>query len=515
MTVFIGTSANDTIVGTSSSDELYGLDGDDTLQGGGGNDLLDGGIGADTMSGGSGNDTYEVDDAGDTVIDSSGIDTVRTTLAAYTLGAGLENLVLVPTGAARTATGNGLANIITAATGAMTVNGGAGNDTLSYVAETGAVIVDLLTGVHGGMAADDSLTSIENVTGTSFGDELRGTAGANVLDGGAGGDILEGRGGNDVYLLDDAADIVVEAAGGGTDEVRLSGFAAYALAAEVEVARQMTAGALAATGNVLNNEIIGNVGADEFWGGDGHDVLHGQGGNDILHGGDGHDTLVGGTGDDVMDGSTGNDAYVVDSAGDVVVEFAGEGKDQVLTTLSSYSLGAHVEELVFNGSGSFTGTGNAADNLVSGGGAGDILVGAAGHDELVGQSGDDVLLGDDGDLILGGPGVDIMAGGAGNDQFRFGGYETGVGSSADRITDFASGSDILDLSRIDADFWTPGNQAFAFIGSAAFSGVAGELRHGFDGVDTRIQADTDGDGLLDFEIVLSGAVIPVAADFML
>jgi Ca2+-binding RTX toxin-like protein len=517
MAIFIGTSANDTLTGTSSSDELYGLDGDDILQGGGGNDFLDGGIGADAMSGGSGNDTYEVDDVGDTVTDSSGIDAVRTTLAAYTLGANLENLVLVPTGAARTAAGNGLANIITVATGAMTVNGGAGNDTLSYAAETGgAVVVDLLTGVHGGMAADDSLTSIENLTGTAFADELRGNAGSNVLDGGLGADILEGRDGNDVYLLDDVGDSVVEMASGGTDEVRLHGFALYTLPAEVEVARQMTAGALAATGNALNNEIVGNVGADELWGGNGHDTLRGQGGNDALHGGDGHDMLVGGSGDDVMDGSTGNDVYVVDSAGDVVIELAGEGRDQILTSTSSYALGAALEDLMFNGGGSFTGTGNSLDNVIHGGGADDILIGAAGHDELVGQSGDDVLLGDDGDdLIMGGGGVDIMAGGAGSDQFRFGGYETGVGAAADRITDFTSGTDSIDLSRIDADFWTVGNQAFSFIGSAAFSGTAGELRHGFDGVDTRIQADLDGDALVDFEIVLAGAVTPVGSDFLL
>lgn len=519
MAIFTGTGGNDTLTGTSGADELYGLGGDDTLSGGNGNDLLDGGTGADTMTGGFGNDTYEVDDVGDVVVETSttgGTDTVRTALASYTLTTNVENLVLLANAAARSITGNSGANHITMASGAVSVNGGNGSDTVSYVAETGAVTVDLVSGVNGGMAADDTLTSIENLTGSAYGDTLSGTAAANVLDGGAGADTLTGRGGNDVYLVDDSGDVVVEVGGEGTDEIRLANFSSYTLPSEVENLRQTTTGALTATGNVLNNEITGNSGSDTFDGGDGHDFLSGQGGDDTLDGGDGHDTLNGGTGADTMDGSTGNDVYVVDNGGDVVVELVGEGTDQVLTTLTSYTLGAHVENLNFTGSGNFQGTGNALANIVYSVGGADTLDGGDGDDELRSQAGDDAVLGGDGDdLLVGGSGVDVLTGGAGADEFRFGGYESGTGTAADRIADFASGSDVIDLSQIDADFATSGNQAFTFIGSAAFSNVAGELRYAFDGVDTWLQGDTNGDGVADLEIVLSGAVTPLVSDFVL
>ena len=80
---------------------------------GDGNDVLDGGAGADTMVGGTGNDTYSVDNAGDVVIENAGegTDTVKTSLASYTLTDNVENLTgTVATG--QTLTGNALANSI-------------------------------------------------------------------------------------------------------------------------------------------------------------------------------------------------------------------------------------------------------------------------------------------------------------------------------------------------------------------------------------------------------------------
>ena len=72
-----------------------------------------------------------------------------------------------------------------------------------------------------------------------------------------------------------------------------------------------------------------------------------------------------------------------------------------------------------------------------------------------------------------------------------------------------------DLSSLDANTQVSGRQGFTFVGSNAFSGAAGELRFGTQGSDTLIQADIDGDAHVDFEIILTGAVTPIAADFML
>ncbi|MGO7057786.1 hypothetical protein ACCS70_36640, partial [Rhizobium ruizarguesonis] len=71
----------------------------DMLSGGAGNDVLNGGAGADRLIGGEGNDTFIVDNAGDVVTEAAneGIDTVRTTLAAHTLAANVENLTYIGT----------------------------------------------------------------------------------------------------------------------------------------------------------------------------------------------------------------------------------------------------------------------------------------------------------------------------------------------------------------------------------------------------------------------------------
>ena len=129
-----GGDGNDQIDGGLGDDSLYGGSGNDTLYGGAGHDWMDGGAGADVMSGSSGNDTYVVDSAADQVIElaNDGIDTVRTTLASYTLGANVENLTY--TGSAAqvfSGTGNVQDNTLTGGGGIDILWGGAGNDKLN------------------------------------------------------------------------------------------------------------------------------------------------------------------------------------------------------------------------------------------------------------------------------------------------------------------------------------------------------------------------------------------------
>jgi predicted extracellular nuclease len=122
--------------------------------------------------------------------------------------------------------------------------------------------------------------------------------------------------------------------------------------------------------------------------------------------------------------------------------------------------------------------------------------------KILSGSGDDTLTGGHGDDILwGNVGADTLAGGAGNDIFCYMDVKESAGTSIDHILDFDAG-DKIDLSQIDADIHQDGDQAFAFIGSDAFGGHAGELRADFDAVNNlwTVQADVDGDGQADFTL---------------
>ncbi|MGY0793222.1 FG-GAP-like repeat-containing protein [Azospirillum argentinense] len=194
------------------------------------------------------------------------------------------------------------------------------------------------------------------------------------------GDCLAGGQGDDTYLLQTSSDQIIELANEGIDEVRVS-FSSYTLSANLEHLTYTGAGAFAGTGNELGNRITGNANGD---------TLVGQAGDDTLDGGGGADTLIGGTG---------NDTYIVDQIGDVIVENVGEGTDEVRTGLSSYTLMADVENLVYTGTGAFTGNGNTSNNAITGGVGDDSLTGGAGNDTLDGGTGADTLIGGAGDDV--------------------------------------------------------------------------------------------------------------------
>jgi len=375
------------------------------------------------------------------------------------------------------------------------------------------------------MAIINGTSGNDTLTGTSSADQIFGFAGDDILsggggndrlDGGTGADTMFGGTGNDIYFVDDVGDSVVEYSGEGTDEVRTT-LASLTLGANVENLTFTGSGGFTGTGNELNNVITGGASGDNLSGGDGYDQLYGGGGDDSLYGGDGGDVLSGGTGADHMEGGTGDDVYIVDNVGDVVVENSGEGSDYVYTTLTTYTLPDNVESGSYNGTSvaDFTLTGNALDNTLYGAAGNDVLSGLDGADTIRGQGGDDVLDGGNGaDLLIGGAGADTMTGGAGADTFRIGYYESGTGAGADRIADFTTGADKIDLSGWDADVNTAGDQAFNFVGGAAFTGTAGELRTYFDGTDTWIQGDINGDAVADFEVKLDGAVTIVSGDII-
>ena len=386
---------------------------------------LNGGLGVDTMSGGAGNDTYVIDRLADVIVETAGmgVDTVQSALG-LTLQSELENLVL--TGSADVnGTGNTLANALTGNAGANALDGGAGDDTLNggtgidtltggsgndtYVlADTADTVVELVDGgidtlqvafTHVLQSNFENLTltgmSAINATGNATANSLVGNKAANVLDAGAGNDTLDGGAGadkmiggtgDDVYFVDSASDQLIELAGAGTDTVNSS--VSFTLQSEFERLTLTGSADINGFGNALANAIIGNDAAN------------------LLDGGAGADTLTGGGG---------NDAYVVDNAGDVVVEAVDGGYDRTQSSVSLV-LQAQVEDLVLTGDAAIDGTGNALRNSIAGNLASNILKGGAGEDTLWGG--------------YGGEAADTLMGGADNDEYQ-------VNNSTDQIIELA------------------------------------------------------------------------------
>jgi Ca2+-binding RTX toxin-like protein len=153
--------------------------------------------------------------------------------------------------------------------------------------------------------------------------------------------------------------------------------------------------------------VLLDPGNDTFTGTGGQDIINGEGGNDTLNGGAeddqliggaGNDMLTGGTGADTMTGGAGDDIFQVENAGDVVVENANEGIDQVRASIT-YTLGANVENLQLTGAAAINGTGNGLNNVIVGNSAANVLSGLGGDDTIQGGGGADTYIGGTGNDI--------------------------------------------------------------------------------------------------------------------
>ncbi|TAN47255.1 MAG: hypothetical protein EPN21_18120 [Methylococcaceae bacterium] len=259
------------------------------------------------------------------------------------------------------------------------------------------------------------------------------------------------------------------------------------------------------------DDLSGGLGDDELWGGYDNDILFGNEGNDKLYGeqnddymegGEGDDTLDGGLGKDTMIGGAGNDTYVLGyDVTDIINDqgLAGDVDTVIMPyQVSRYTLPVGIEN------GAIT-EGNAAANL-TGNTSNNVLTGNDGNNGLNGAVGRDTL--------FGGVGTDKLTGGDGADVFDFNSIaESGISNARDMITDFSAvQGDKIDLSGMDANTASSGNQSFTMISGSVFS-AAGQLR--YDAGLHVLYGNVDADVAPEFSIQLSGVAGTNAASFVL
>jgi hypothetical protein len=402
-------------------------------------------------------------------------------------------------------------------------------------------------------------TGDDVMVGGMGGDSLNGGGGDDILVSGPGNDSLNGGGGNDVlYFGPNLSAGDVADGGEGRDAIVLQGNVTAVLTGSNLVGIEsisLQSGANSQFGDTANNFYDFNVTTADGNVLAGHQLIVNaqslragedftfdgsaeKDGRFLIYGGHGVDTLTGGDGVDVfffegnrwgasdrVDGGAGRDALTISGGSGLTrIEFGATS----FTNIESISLNNRYatdpsqkpsyELILHNGNvapgatlivnGSSIPLGQVVN--IDGRGVHDgnlILLGGGGHDVLFG--------GDGADLLIGGGGADSLTGGAGADTFRYDSASDSAPGREDLIGDFQSGVDKFDLTRVDANSNAAGDQAFTWIGSAAFSGVAGQLRAYESGGYRWIAGDTDGDGDGDLVIALQPGAPLVQGDFLL
>ncbi len=323
----VGSAFDDFILGTQTANDLHGQSGADFLSGLGGDDRVFGGDGADTLNGQQGADSLQGGNENDVLNGGSGADVING-------GSGTD-----------TASFAGLAGAVTA-----TLFSG-GGFTPRATEHVGATTATAIVSV-GGVLSIDTLTSIENLIGTSFNDSLTGSDGGNNrLEGRNGDDLISGLGGDDDLF------------GGANNDTLNGGAGLDDLFGEDGI-------------DTLN----GGQDADNLLGGAGADTLNGDAGNDVLRGGDGADILNGGTEIDT--------AEYVDKTLAVSITLNSGGTGTAFVNGVAEDTLAGIENLT-GGSGSDTLVGNQAANVLMGGNGNDTLRGGLGFDTLDGGANTD------------------------------------------------------------------------------------------------------------------------------
>jgi Ca2+-binding RTX toxin-like protein len=546
-----GSSGNNIVRGTEQGDILDGGDGEDTLLGFGGDDTLritGGSSSFDTdnelVSGGDGNDLLVIDysamgdqvglyvqsdeasgaagfvDVPDgtrkisfngierlSVTTGSGNDILTGVSGADVFNGGGGNDLLLGRGGNDTLNGDANDDTLDGGSGDDALNGGAGSDTASYTSSTAAVQVSLaiLTAQNTGSATGlDTLSGIENLTGSNFGDTLTGDGNSNVIRGEGGNDTLDGNGGqdtliggsgDDTYIIDSADDVVTEAAGqaGGTTDTVQTGIAVYTLAANVE--------RLFAT-NDATHDFRGNASDNVIFGGNGRDIFRLQdGGNENVQGFGGVDTFYFGAAFNASDTVIGGNDFDV---------LALQGNYAAGVTFGNASTGvaniANIESISLY-SGANAVFGDTANNrysynltTVDATVAANAVLRVNGANLLAGENltfngGAET---DGSFLIYGGLGVDTLTGGAKGDNFVF--AHDGRFGAGDVVTGGAG----YDVVYLRGDYTIDFNTA----------GFAGSL-NGVESIGLLSATSTlyagGGDGEFDYTITWNDAMLATGA----
>ncbi|MEA3054198.1 MAG: hypothetical protein QOG72_3101 [Sphingomonadales bacterium] len=549
--------------GEAGDDHIIGGGGYERLEGGDGDDIVEGNYGFDTLYGGAGNDVMDGGSFGDSLFGDAGNDTLYGAGDADLIEGGDGDDILYGDYSLISSAGG-----LSPASNADTLRGGAGSDTL-YGDQGG----DTLDGGDGddllyGGTGNDSLTGglgADRIEGGDGDDTGYGGDGDDLILSGTGTDQLSGEAGNDrLYFGSEFGPTDLAAGGSGRDVVILQGNYTLTLSATNLVGIEslsLQSGARTTWGDVANNFYDYNITTNDANLASGEQlIVNGQtlrAGEDFSFDGsaetNGYFLVYGGHGVDTLKGGAGNDAFFFEGdrwgAGDSVD--GGAGRDALIISSGSginhFDFGAtaltSIESISLNNRYTTDPTQKPSYELVLANGnvaAGATLIvngssladpgqtvsvdGSAvqgGNLTLFGGFGNDILIGGDGaDLFQGGEGVDVLTGGAGADTFRYAGQYDSTSQLPDRILDFASGVDKIDLSRIDADLFTAGDQAFHWIGSGAFTAggaaSAGELRAWQFNGSWYVEGDMDGNGSADLVIQLTIPVAPpLQADFLL
>lgn len=449
--LFYALAGDDTINAGSGNDEVYGDDGADTLNGQAGNDLIYGGTGVDILDGGDNNDSVYGEDGNDTVKGGNHNDTLYG-------GAGDD-----------------------------TIQGDSGTDTVSYAYVGNGVTVNLLAGTATGEGSD-TLATIENITGSAYGDTLTGNNGVNTIAGGDGNDIIKGNQADDVlnaglgddeyqYLYGDDEDYVTDDGGydvlqflGTTTSENLDFFTenhdSGAVADDVKVdfnntttqevvvidqvsttntdrkievikfsdgfsldfTRYGTAQWVQVGNSTTTQDESAAASARTIIGGTNANTINGSAYADQIHSDTGNDTINGGAGNDWLHGGTGTDTVNGDAGDDMI--YGGAGNDTLnggadTDTVIYQSSAAAVTVSLATGSA----TGEGTDTLSNF----ENITGSSYNDTLTGSTGNNVIKGGSGnDTISGGDGADMLYGEDGNDTITggngndliYGGYGT-------------------------------------------------------------------------------------------
>ncbi|NDW46288.1 calcium-binding protein, partial [Ruegeria sp. PrR005] len=426
-----GLGGNDTLSGGEGDDTLLGGDGADSLAGGAGDDLLEGGEGDDRLIGGMGEDTLDGGEGQD-LVDYSAIETslvVDLSTGAVSGGdASGDSLVsiesVIGTALADTLTGDDGDNLFEGGGSADSLDGGAGEDQLSYLHSPSAVQVDLAAGTASGGDADgDVYSNFEGVTGSAFGDLISGDAGRNVINGARGRDTIFGGDGDD--FLNGGGDSDTLSGGAGADK-----FYNYGYSSNVHIPNH-------------NTDTILDYDASE-----GDVLVFGQWARRItdFYITYGHATDA--AGDPLGDPDT-EEAFVryrySDAPNAEWILVDGAGLDEIFLRTE---FGDPVDLLSI---GTITGT-DADDSLTGDrfGSYDDRIRGLGGDDTLSGLRGSDTLEGGVGnDLLDGGHFGDVLFGGEGNDTLIGG---TGASGRDRDSLDGGAGEDVVDYSSYDP--WT-------------------------------------------------------------